>query len=323
VWVSDFGGGQVNNNDGNQNGNELTYGALSAPTVQSFDDRALVSPAGQAIADFSALLGTQQPELELFVDASPTLYRTQAEAQEAADLVLAALTVHVSEFSGQSQVRAMQAGTRFTLTQHDRYSGDAACFTLTGVTHHAVNNLGSDAAKLLNHPELKEGTYRNEFCAIPASVPLIKGTSALTSNGLCRNAHGAGVETKSFRGTSVSSNGKKAAVVATQLASWLDMQPFCGLPKSSTRITGKDRQSKISGKTGIIYFENYWKRPGETKAASGDHIDLWNGSSLPPNPPHILRRLGLESIRWLPGPLSDYNFSDLANSTKILFWEIK
>jgi Type VI secretion system (T6SS), amidase effector protein 4 len=135
--------------------------------------------------------------------------------------------------------------------------------------------------------------------------------------------HGSGVEMKSFKGVSISLDGKKAAVVATQLASWLDMQPFCGLPRKSISITGKDWQSKIISKTGIIYFENYWKRPGETKAASGDHIDLWNGSALTPNAPNILRRLGVEGIQWLPGPLSDYNFSDLANSTKILFWEIK
>ena len=157
-------------------------------TVQSFDDRALMSPAAQASADFSDLIGTQCPELEVFIEASPGLYRTQAQAQDAADLVLAALTVHICEFNGVSQVRAMQAGTRFTLTQHDRYTGEAAQFTVTGVTHHAVNNLGSDAAKLLNRPELKDGTYRNEFWAIPAAVPLIKGTTALVRSGLCKSA---------------------------------------------------------------------------------------------------------------------------------------
>jgi type VI secretion system secreted protein VgrG len=157
-------------------------------TVQSFDDRALASPAAQATDDFSALLGTQCPAMELFAEASPGLYLTQADAQAAADLVLAALTVQVCEFSGISQVRALQAGTRFTLTQHDRYTGNDARFTVTGVTHHAVNNLGTDAARLLDHPELKDGTYRNEFWAIPASVPLVKGSSALVSSGLCKSA---------------------------------------------------------------------------------------------------------------------------------------
>jgi Type VI secretion system (T6SS), amidase effector protein 4 len=87
------------------------------------------------------------------------------------------------------------------------------------------------------------------------------------------------------RYVSVSLNGKKATVVATQLASWLDMQPFCGLPKKSISIIGQDWQAKINGKKGIIYFENYWKRAGETKTATGDHIDLWDGGALTPNRP--------------------------------------
>jgi len=135
--------------------------------------------------------------------------------------------------------------------------------------------------------------------------------------------HGTGVEMKSFKGASVQLGGLKAAVVATQLADWLKLQPFCGLPTEPEKITGKDWENKIKSRTGIIYFENYWRRQGETTTASGDHIDLWNGSSLTPNAVNYLRRLGLNSVQWLPSLLSDFNYSDLGNSTKILFWEIK
>ena len=88
-------------------------------------------------------------------------------------------------------------------------------------------------------------------------------------------------------------------------------------------ITGKEWESKVKGRSGIIYFENYWHRKGETKTATGDHIDLWNGSKLTPNAANNVRRLGLNSIQWLPWPLDGFNFSDLGNSTKILFWEVK
>lgn len=135
--------------------------------------------------------------------------------------------------------------------------------------------------------------------------------------------HGAGIEMKSFKGAGVTLNNRKAAIVATQLAGWLKLQPFCGLPKEPEDITGKEWESKIKGRSGIIYFENYWYRTGETKTATGDHIDLWNGSKLTPSAVNNVRRLGVNSIQWLPWPLNGFNFSDLGNSTKILFWEVK
>jgi hypothetical protein len=135
--------------------------------------------------------------------------------------------------------------------------------------------------------------------------------------------HGAGIQMKSFNGASVTMDDLKTAVVATQLADWLKLQPFCGLPKEPENITGKEWESKIKSRSGIIYFENYWHRQGETKVATGDHIDLWNGSKLTPNAVNNVRRLGLNSVQWLPWPLDDLNFSDLGNSTKILFWEVK
>lgn len=135
--------------------------------------------------------------------------------------------------------------------------------------------------------------------------------------------HGAGVEMKSFRGGAIKMNGLTTAYVAEQLAAWLKLQPFCGLPKAPEDVTGKDWQGKIAGRTGIIFFANYWKREGESTRPTGDHIDLWNKTRLTSNPANFVRRLGISSIQWLPGLLADYNFSDLAGSTQILFWEVK
>lgn len=199
--------------------------------------------------------------------------------------------------------------------------------------------------KVKQEAKVKTNTRKDSVCGIkvtPVTFPVLwasytsghpyvdpktgkppKGYENQCAIRVSKAIHGAGVEMKSFKGASVQLDGLKAAIGATQLADWLKLQPFCGLPSEPENITGKDWESKIKGRSGIIYFENYWHRPGETTTASGDHIDLWNGSSLTPNAVNYLRRLGLSSVQWLPDLLSSFNFSDLGNSTKILFWEIK
>jgi len=173
--------------------------------------------------------------------------------------------------------------------------------------------------------------FADLWSAYPSSPPYLdpktgkppKGYSNQCAIKVSAALHANGVEMKSFRGGNVKLNGKTAATGATELANWLKLQPFCGLPKAPEDVTGKDWDKKIQGRTGIVYFENYWFRDGETKNPTGDHIDLWDGSGLTPNPANRLRRFGISSIQWLPEALSQYNFSDLGRSTKILFWEIK
>lgn len=115
----------------------------------------------------------------------------------------------------------------------------------------------------------------------------------------------------------VISKAKPAAIRAEELAAWLRRQPFCGLPTQPLTITGQDWQQKIKGKTGIIFFKDYWARDGEISHASGDHIDLWNKDRLTPSLSSFLRfTLGLQSIGWL-------SVSDLGKAKEILFWEVK
>ena len=174
-------------------------------------------------------------------------------------------------------------------------------------------------------------TFQKLWDSYPSDQPYIDQKTGKPPTGyenqcaikVSKAIHGTGIEMKSFTGSSVLVNNLKTAVGATQLANWLKLQPFCGLPKEPENITEKEWESKIKGKTGIVYFENYWYRTGETKTASGDHIDLWNGSRLTASATNNVRRLGIGSIQWLPWPLDAYNFSDLASSTKILFWKIK
>jgi hypothetical protein len=153
---------------------------------------------------------------------------------------------------------------------------------------------------------------------------------------LSATLHKVGVEMKSFSQANVTVkpnekfgriilDGKYTAVRADQLGSWLSKQPFCGLPQQPENITGKDWTSKVNGRTGIIMFDSYWTRAGESSAnASGGHIDLWNGSRLTISGffdafSTIGRYLGRQSL--FPG--TDYGWSDLANSKTILFWDIK
>ncbi|WP_320534482.1 type VI secretion system amidase effector protein Tae4 [Robbsia andropogonis] len=148
--------------------------------------------------------------------------------------------------------------------------------------------------------------------------------------------HRVGVEMKSFSQKTVTPmsgsptigriilDGKPTATRADELGEWLEHQPFAGLPKAED-ITGPDWESKVQGRTGIIQFSHYWTRTGEAASdASGGHIDLWNGSRLTVSsaPDAIAtfgRVIGIQSI--FPG--ARFGFSDLRNSKRILFWEIK
>ena len=120
-------------------------------------------------------------------------------------------------------------------------------------------------------------------------------------------------------------DGLPAASRASELGEWLKLQPFCGLPKSPENITGKDWESKVKGRTGIIMFDGYWARDTDSAGqASGGHIDLWNGkrltiSSVSDGFATIGRYFGMQS--FLPG--THIGFSDLRNSKTILFWDIK
>lgn len=85
-------------------------------------------------------------------------------------------------------------------------------------------------------------------------------------------------------------------------------------------ITGENCEEKIKGKTGIVFFANYWARPGEIKNPTGDHIDLWNGTRLTASG---LQGVAVTFLRFGLGINSGPGFSDLRNATNILFWEVR
>lgn len=138
--------------------------------------------------------------------------------------------------------------------------------------------------------------------------------------------HRVGIEMKSFSAKLVKPlsgqdsigrvilDGKATATRANELGEWLKLQPFAGLGKAEN-VTGADWLSRVKGRTGIIMFDGYWTRDGESdSAASGGHIDLWNGEKL--------TGFGTGArVSWnivIPGVWSDFR-----RSKTILFFPIK
>ena len=67
---------------------------------------------------------------------------------------------------------------------------------------------------------------------------------------------------------------------------------------------------QLFGRTGIIFFKDYWKRSTDSGRPTGDHIDVWNGY-------RSSAKWLLEWFSWL-GYYSNY-----ANAGEIWFWEVE
>jgi len=91
-----------------------------------------------------------------------------------------------------------------------------------------------------------------------------------------------GVDTGKIPGVTHCWQHKKAeghVIRAEELANGLSKFHIAGMGKVQ-EIDAQTFKAKLSGKKDIIFFKDYWQRPGETDNRSGDHIDLWNGSRL-------------------------------------------
>ncbi|MEM5449141.1 type VI secretion system amidase effector protein Tae4 [Paraburkholderia guartelaensis] len=109
-------------------------------------------------------------------------------------------------------------------------------------------------------------------------------------------------------------DGEVTATRANELGEWLKLQPFAGLGKAEN-ITGANWVSKVKDRAGVIMFDGYWTRDGESQGnASGGHIDLWNGEKLTGFGTGV-------RVSWnivIPGIWSDFR-----SSRAILFFPIK
>jgi hypothetical protein len=98
-------------------------------------------------------------------------------------------------------------------------------------------------------------------------------------------------------------------LAAKELADWIDKGSVPKI-KKSINVTGDDWRDKVLDKKGIICFEDYY---AASEGSGGDHIDLWDGSSLTGLGSWIRTRFNI----IVPGYWSDFR-----KSKQIRFFEI-
>jgi hypothetical protein len=152
------------------------------------------------------------------------------------------------------------------------------------------------------NPKTKKENYDNK-CAIKVSDALFLSGIPLT------NFRGAKCEDGEV------GEEEHHALRATELASWLESHRGFGKPKV---YSGETYFEAVKDKKGLIYFEDYWAREGETQR-TGDHIDLWKAGTL------ASCKMGGSIVRRAAPTFSETHFSmsDLSKSKRVLFWEIK
>ncbi len=104
--------------------------------------------------------------------------------------------------------------------------------------------------------------------------------------------------------------GQNHILAAAELANWIEKSNIPNL-LITENVTGPQWRSKVVSRTGIICFEDYYLR---SDGSGGDHIDLWDGSSMTGIGSYFRARFNIviPSI-W----------SDLSKSKKIRFSPIK
>ena len=117
-----------------------------------------------------------------------------------------------------------------------------------------------------------------------------------------------GVSVKSFYGQLSWQNDKpKYAIRAQELADWL-ASPANPVQARVEKYSGEEVFDKIRGRTGIIFFQNYWGLGNQ-----GDHIDLWNGSRLTHWTSWLRIQLHISGGGW----------SNYRQAETVWFWQIQ
>lgn len=109
-----------------------------------------------------------------------------------------------------------------------------------------------------------------------------------------------------------SHSGKKHLLLAEEFANALRTNTPQGLSKA-IKVPPGSFQSMLKGKTGVIFFKDYWQRGNESyENRSGDHIDLWNKNEITGS------GMFIRSVYEYFGIISDLN-----KSKEVWFWEVK
>ncbi len=159
----------------------------NAVTQAAWDARQL---AGVSAELKSALIAGDLPTLEIYDGRGERRFAQHQNGDDQAHSPLAdarttlALARHELQFkrlSGDSAVRTLKPGANFHLAEHSLFGPQSAAlagrtdnqFVVLSVQHEAANNLGSEAAQLLQSTELEAGSYRNHFQAAPAVATVV------------------------------------------------------------------------------------------------------------------------------------------------------
>ncbi|MCP3675224.1 MAG: hypothetical protein GY829_12235 [Gammaproteobacteria bacterium] len=121
-----------------------------------------------------------------------------------------------------------------------------------------------------------------------------------------------GMDTNTFMAKKCwSHSGKKHILLAEELAHALNKNLPPGFSQMK-KVAPGSFQTEIKGKTGVIFFKDYWQRGKERfEARSGDHIDLWNKDEI------TGQGMFMRSIYEFFGVISDLN-----KCKEIWFWEV-
>lgn len=103
--------------------------------------------------------------------------------------------------------------------------------------------------------------------------------------------------------------GRDHVLAAKELADWIDKGTVPQISKS-VDMTGASWRKKVVDRKGIICFEDYY---AASSGSGGDHIDLWDGSSLTGLGSWIRTRFNIV----VPGYWSDFR-----RSRRIRFFEV-
>lgn len=138
-----------------------------------------------------------------------------------------------------------------------------------------------------------------DYCAIMLSEALIRQGVSTTS-------------AKVKKCWSHQGKGMPHILLAEDLAQWLSKSSIGGLG-SEEKIKPETFQDDLKGRTGIVFFKDYWRREGQTfENRTGDHIDLWNKDKI------------TSSSMFTRGLLEFFGrVSDLNDSKEIWFWEVR
>ncbi|WP_223246905.1 type VI secretion system Vgr family protein, partial [Sulfuriferula thiophila] len=144
----------------------------------------VIAPAAEASREAPAAL----PGLAQYIDTGNAQFANITEADTWANNQLLSLAFDEAKFHGQGAVRRLMPGYGFDLTGHDSLGAAGNTFTVTAVTHEAINNLGAGFNHATALHDAEDGTYRNRFTAVPASTALMPAAATQLPQPTARGA---------------------------------------------------------------------------------------------------------------------------------------